>query len=41
MKTAVSQIFFIKRGDNTWLACQKNINKLVELAVTMDLKVWY
>ena len=39
MKTAVSQIFFIKRRDNTWIACKKAMNKLVEVAVIMNLKV--
>ena len=37
MKTSVSQIS--KRRNNTWLGHQKSMNKLVELAVTMNLNV--
>ena len=39
MKRELAKFIFIKRGDNTFLACQKSINKLVELALAMNLKV--
>ena len=38
MKTSVRQISLIKRPDNTWLPCRKSMSKLVELAVTINLK---
>ena len=35
MKLQLAKLLFIKCPNNTWLACQKRMNKLVELAVTM------